>query len=117
MRRAPMRFSDRRRGALAAALLALLTGGCADATRLDPRISLPDPPKQTESVASAQREHQRILAAYGGGYHNPKLESLIAKAVDRLAAASERPDLQYKVTILNSPAVNAFAVPNGQLYV
>ena len=30
---------------------------------------------------------------------------------------SERPDLAYKVTILNSGAVNAFALPTGQLYV
>jgi predicted Zn-dependent protease len=112
-----MRFSDGRRGALAAALLAVLASGCADATRLDPHISLPDPPKKAESVGSAQREHQRILAAYGGDSHDSKLESLIAKTVDRLAAASERPDLQYKVTILNSPAVNAFALPSGQLYV
>ena len=42
---------------------------------------------------------------------------MIEKTVDRLVAASERPDLKYKVTILNSPAINAFALPNGQLYV
>ena len=35
----------------------------------------------------------------------------------KLVAASERPDMQYSVTILNSPAVNAFALPTGQLYV
>ena len=35
----------------------------------------------------------------------------------RLVAASERPNLKYKATILNSPAINAFALPNGQLYV
>ena len=32
-------------------------------------------------------------------------------------AASDRPDQAYKVTILNSGAVNAFALPTGQLYV
>jgi predicted Zn-dependent protease len=37
--------------------------------------------------------------------------------VDRLVAASDRPDQAYKVTILNSGAVNAFALPTGQLYV
>ena len=31
--------------------------------------------------------------------------------------APERLNLKYKVTILNSPAINAFALPNGQLYV
>ena len=39
------------------------------------------------------------------------------KTVDRLVAASERPDLKYKVTVLNSSAINAFALPTGQLYV
>ena len=32
-------------------------------------------------------------------------------------AASERPSEAYQVTILNSPVVNAFALPNGRLYV
>lgn len=66
---------------------------------------------------AAEREHERILASYGGSYDDPKLEALITKTVDRLVAASERPDLAYKVTILNSGAVNAFALPTGQLYV
>ena len=47
----------------------------------------------------------------------PRLEALLAQTVDRLVAASERPDLRYNVTILNSPAINAFALPTGQLYV
>ncbi len=64
-----------------------------------------------------EREHARILAAYGGVYDDPKLQALISKMVDRLVAASERPDLSYRVTILNSPAINAFALPTGQLYV
>src|SRR6185436_2877190 len=29
----------------------------------------------------------------------------------------ERPDQHYKITVLNSPAINAFALPSGQLYV
>ena len=65
----------------------------------------------------AEREHERILATYGGAYDDPRLEALISKTVDRLVAASDRPDQGYKVTILNSGAVNAFALPTGQLYV
>ena len=56
-------------------------------------------------------------SSYGGAYDDPKLEALIGKTVDRLVAASDRPDQAYKVTILNSGAVNAFALPTGQLYV
>ena len=58
-----------------------------------------------------RREHQRILAAYGGVYNEPRLQSLIEKTVERLVASSERPDLHYKVTVLNSQSVNAFALP------
>ena len=64
-----------------------------------------------------EREHLRILASYGGIYENAKLQATIEKTVERLVAASERPDLKYKVTILNSPAINAFALPNGHLYI
>jgi predicted Zn-dependent protease len=76
-------------------------------------------PTTAESNVSpaAQREHQRILAAYGGGYEDARLEAEVSNTVNRLVAASERPDITYKVTILNSPAVNAFALPTGQLYV
>jgi predicted Zn-dependent protease len=102
---------------LTLAALALIVAGCTDAIRSGPQINLPEPPKQAETPPGTQREHQRILAAYGGAYENPRLEALITQTVDRLVAASERPNLKYKVTILNSSAVNAFALPNGQLYV
>jgi predicted Zn-dependent protease len=78
-------------------------------------------PSTVESEAAppspTQKEHQRILAAYGGAYEDNRLEAEVTTTVNRLVAASERPDITYKVTILNSPAVNAFALPTGQLYV
>jgi predicted Zn-dependent protease len=64
-----------------------------------------------------EREHLRIVAAYGGVYENPRLQDMLERTVEKLVAASERPDLKYQVTMLNSPAVNAFALPSGQLYV
>ncbi len=94
----------------------LLLAGCTT-TPDNRQVSLPDAPKQTELQTPAQREHQRILAAYGGVYDDARVQALIVKTVDRLVAASERPDLKYQVTILNSPAINAFALPTGQLYV
>src|ERR1700755_466490 len=107
------------RSLLAPTLLALLLAGCADIGRLGTtQVSLPEPPKAADNVPQpAQREHARILAAYGGAYDDPRLEALITHTVDRLVAASERPNLKYKVTILNSPAINAFALPHGQAYV
>ena len=109
-------FSARR--LLAPSLFALLLAGCAtDLSQMGvTQVSLPEPPKASDAQP-AQREHNRILAAYGGAYQDPRLEGLITQTVDKLVAASERPNLKYKVTILNSQAINAFALPNGQLYV
>jgi predicted Zn-dependent protease len=103
-------------GPVVAALFALLAGACA-LTPGSREIFLPDPPKLTAAAPAGLREHQRVLAAYGGAYEDPKLNAVLTRVVDRLVAASERPELTYKVTILNSPAVNAFALPTGQLYV
>ncbi|MFG1278611.1 M48 family metalloprotease [Xanthobacter autotrophicus] len=64
-----------------------------------------------------RREHERLVASYGGAYNDPELKALIQQVVERLVAASERPDLKYRVTVLNSPAINAFALPDGSLYV
>jgi predicted Zn-dependent protease len=101
----------------AALALALAAAACASMPEANRQVALPDPPQMSETVSPSQREHQRILASYGGTYHNEKLEQLVNQTVDKLVAASDRPDLRYKVTILNSPAVNAFALPSGQLYV
>jgi len=95
--------------------MALAITGCASLPGR--QILLPDLPKNVEASSPSVREHQRVLSAYGGPYEDPKLHAKLASIVNRLVAASERPDLSYKITILNSPAVNAFALPNGQLYV
>jgi predicted Zn-dependent protease len=82
-----------------------------------PQLTLPHATARVEQPSAEQREHARILATYGGVYENPRLHAMISQMVDRLVAASERPNLKYEVTLLNSPAINAFALPNGYLYV
>src|SRR5215510_2875109 len=107
-----------RAGEIAAVLALSLLTSCISTT--DHRLvtlPLPQAPPTTESEPANQREHARILASYGGQYENARLQAMIAKTVDRLVAASERPDLKYQVIILNSPAINAFALPNGRLYI
>src|ERR1044072_100131 len=91
---------------IAPALFALLVG-CADITRMGTtQVSLPEPPKAGEIAPATQREHTRILAAYGGAYEDPKLEALLAQTVGKLVAASEGPNLRKKPTTPNSPGIN-----------
>ena len=75
-----------------------------------------DTPKQAGNDVDS-REHARIVAAYGGIFHDARVEQTLAPIVSKIVAASDRPDQPYRITILNAPAVNAFALPDGYLYV
>jgi predicted Zn-dependent protease len=116
-----MQFEQRFPGKarIAAFALALLLGACTGTPDDNRQVSLqmPQGGAPGERQTATQREHARILASYGGAYENERVQAQIERTVDRLVAASERPDLKYRVTVLNSPAINAFALPNGQLYI
>ncbi len=108
-------------GAALVACAAAGLAGCGDMARFQtaaaPALTPVKPNRTVVPTPAAEREHERILVSYGGAYDDAKLEALVTKTVDRLVAASDRPEQAYKVTILNSGAVNAFALPTGQLYV
>ncbi|MCV3734742.1 M48 family metalloprotease [Rhizobium sp. TRM96647] len=73
--------------------------------------------KNDPRAAMGAREHPRIVASYGGEYKDAKTERLVARIAGALTAVSENPNQSYRITILNSPAINAFALPGGYLYV
>ncbi|WP_195890907.1 M48 family metalloprotease [Bartonella koehlerae] len=62
------------------------------------------------------KQHPRILQIYGGAYHDPKLERLLANIVHKLTVGSQNSHQSYSLTILNTQSVNAFALPNGSIY-
>ncbi|MFZ1151177.1 MAG: M48 family metalloprotease, partial [Xanthobacteraceae bacterium] len=120
MRRGQFELISCRLGRAVALFAALLLAACtASSSAYAPQgtASLPAKTAEAPMAPDILREHQRILAAYGGIYNEPRLQTLIERTVERLVAASERPDLHYKITVLNSQSVNAFALPSGQLYV
>ncbi|MEZ5792173.1 MAG: M48 family metalloprotease [Nitratireductor sp.] len=73
----------------------------------------PDDPQE----ALGAREHPLVLAKYGGEYRNEEAEKVVALVVGRLISVSDDPSRVFKITILNTPKVNAFALPGGYLYV
>jgi predicted Zn-dependent protease len=123
-----MRFNQMRSGMAAARAmlpLALLLAGCvtdplAEAPAQKPastQVSLPSaPPRPTALDAVSAREHQRLVAAFGGEYRAPRVQNVVTGIVERLRQATERPSEQYRITLLNSATVNAFALPNGNIY-
>ena len=106
--------------ALASALLAgcqLMGHATAPSVRVEPvAVVAPRIPSAAEEAIGA-RENPRVVAEYGGVYEDPDLEAEVARIVARLVAASDDPSRGYKITILNSPVANAFALPGGYLYV
>ena len=108
------------RAAIAAALAAVLLAGCNAASGPGgPTAALfgGDLQRPVGQATIDTEEHSRIVAAYGGIYRDARVEQTLVPIVSRIVAASERPDQTYRITILNAPAVNAFALPGGYLYV
>ena len=61
-------------------------------------------------------QHPKILEQFGGAYDDPALARYVDSIGQFLAAASDAPRLGYTFTVLDSPIVNAFAVPGGYVY-
>lgn len=103
--------------------LALAAAGCAELERQGGLFSTPPQPPldkpaavRTENRGSVQ--HKELLAQFGGEYQAPVAERYLDSILAKLAQASDTPgQTAYKVTILNTPVVNAFALPSGNLYV
>ncbi len=107
-------------------LAGTLLAGCQSLIEqsYEPTVSPSSNPQIVEEVQKndpraqmGAREHPRIVASYGGEYKDAKTERLVARITGALTAVSENPNQSYRITILNSPAINAFALPGGYLYV
>ena len=51
-----------------------------------------------------------------GLYDDPELQSYVEEVGMRLARASERPNLPWHFAVVDQPAINAFALPGGYIY-
>jgi predicted Zn-dependent protease len=52
-----------------------------------------------------------------GVYNDAELQRYVSQVGLRLAKASERPNLPWQFTVIDEPAVNAFALPGGYIYI
>jgi predicted Zn-dependent protease len=52
-----------------------------------------------------------------GFYKDPAVNAYVADIGKRMAANSERPNLPWEFHVVDDPAVNAFAIPGGFIYV
>ena len=102
--------------ALVCVALALLSGCANVEPAMVPAARIaaapPTPPKP-----AIDPEKRRLMAAFGGEYVAPGVKSYIDDLLAKLAPASETPTEPYRVTLLDSLVVNAFALPSGDIFV
>ncbi len=70
---------------------------------------------ESQEIALGQQSDPQIVAAYGL-YQDDKIQAFIQEKGKEMAAISHRPDLDYEFKVLDSPVINAFAVPGGYVY-
>jgi predicted Zn-dependent protease len=74
---------------------------------------LMSPAQENETGAS---EHPNIIAEFGE-YTENGIDRYVSEIGAKVTAHTERPDVVYKFTVLDSDIVNAFALPGGYIYV
>ncbi|HSD61589.1 MAG TPA: M48 family metalloprotease, partial [Burkholderiales bacterium] len=52
-----------------------------------------------------------------GIYEDPELQAYVSRVGQKLARASHRPGISYTFVVVDSPEINAFALPGGYVYV
>lgn len=70
-----------------------------------------------ESAAMGARDHPKVVQRFGGEIENPAMADYVSSVGAKMVAVSERPDESWTFTVLDSEAVNAFALPGGYVYV
>lgn len=70
---------------------------------------------EAEELAIGQQQDVEIRREMGV-YDDPELQRYVNDIGQRLASSSHRPNLPWSFTIVDSPAINAFALPGGYIY-
>ena len=68
-----------------------------------------------QEIAMGKQSDPEIVAFFGL-YQDEKLQNFIKQKGKEMATVSHRPDLPYEFKVVDSPVVNAFAVPGGFVY-
>ncbi|MFW5427247.1 MAG: M48 family metalloprotease [Methylophagaceae bacterium] len=71
---------------------------------------------EDSEIAMGRTNHPKIIAQFGR-YDDEKLQRYVQSVGDKLAVVSHRENLVYRFTVLDSPVINAFALPGGYIYI
>src|SRR5687767_981710 len=71
---------------------------------------------ESQEIAIGKREDGNVRKQYSG-YDDDQLQHYVNEIGQRLAKVSHRPGLDYRFLVVDSPEVNAFALPGGYIYI
>ena len=71
---------------------------------------------EAQEISLGRQYHGEIMKQYVA-YDDPALQAYVNRVGQELAANSHRSHLDFQFTVLDSPQVNAFALPGGYVYV
>lgn len=92
-------------------------GGCLATNPATGRISYTGLQSIEDDIAIGAREHPKLVREFGGEYREAGIDTYITQLGKRAAAHAEFQQFQYRFTVVNSPIVNAFALPGGYVYI
>ncbi|RMF09618.1 MAG: hypothetical protein D6763_07520 [Alphaproteobacteria bacterium] len=110
-------ITNRWRRWIGTALVALTLAACQTVNPATGKKEFTPFMSPSDEIQLGQQEHPNVVKQFGGVYDDPKVAGYVAAVGGRLAANSELADLEFTFTVLNSPIVNAFALPGGYVYV
>ena len=71
---------------------------------------------ESQEVQTGRQEDVKVRQEYGV-YDDKALQEYVNEVGQRLGRASHRPSLQYHFVVVDSPEINAFALPGGYVYI
>ena len=71
---------------------------------------------EQQEIQMGAQAHEDVLREYAA-LDNPALQAYVNGIGQKLAKQSHRPELQWRFTVVDSPDVNAFALPGGYIYI
>ncbi len=90
--------------------------GCVSTNKATGRNSFTGFYSVEDDIALGRQEHPKLVKQFGGEYDDPRLQRYVEQIGFKAAQFTEY-QFPYKFTIVNSPIVNAFALPGGFVYV
>src|SRR3990167_7436163 len=99
-------------------LLTATAAGFISSCATNPVTDTPDMVFMTEAKEIQLRDSydSKVKQQYSV-YPDPELQAYVQGIGKKLAAQSHRPHLTFHFTVLDSPEINAFALPGGHIYI